>query len=91
MSELKKIIYNCKQATFLIEKRQIISLTIRERIELRIHLAGCSVCTLFQKQSIVINRMVKDLIRSADHTTITLDEDYKKELQEQIDKEMDKN
>ena len=39
MDPLKKIIYNCKQATFLIEKKMIGRITFRQHIELRIHLS----------------------------------------------------
>jgi len=91
MSELHRIIYNCRQATFLIEKRQIKSLTIRERIELKIHLAGCSVCKVFQQQSIVINRLVKDMFHTSNHADVGLDEEFKKELQQRIDEELTKN
>ncbi len=38
MSQLKKIQYNCKKATFLIEKKMLSRITFREHIELRIPL-----------------------------------------------------
>ncbi|MBB5634596.1 hypothetical protein HDF26_002731 [Pedobacter cryoconitis] len=91
MNELKNIIYNCRKATFLIEKKQLTALTVREKIELRIHLTGCSFCRLFQKQSIGINRMVHELFHSAQPREIRLDDDYKKKLQERIEEELDKN
>ena len=65
MGPLKKIQYNCKKATFLIEKKMIDKLTFREKIELRIHLAGCSVCRLYQQQSEMINEMVQQLFHSS--------------------------
>lgn len=92
MSHLKKIIYNCKQATLLIEKKQIQSLTFRETIELRIHLAGCSMCKLYNKQSQVINIMVKQLFHNAMQPgNITLDDDFKKDLQNRIEEELGKS
>ncbi|KIO75007.1 hypothetical protein TH53_23095 [Pedobacter lusitanus] len=91
MNELKNIIYNCRKATFLIEKKQITALTLREKVELRIHLTGCSFCRLFQKQSIGINKMVHELFHSAVHKDIRLDDDYKKKLQERIEEQLDKN
>ena len=65
MSELRKIQYNCRKATYLIEKRMLDKITLREKIELRIHLAGCSVCTLYNKQSRVIHQMVQQLFRDS--------------------------
>ncbi|MEO6849833.1 MAG: hypothetical protein ABI203_09630 [Mucilaginibacter sp.] len=91
MGPLKKIIYNCKQATFLIEKKLTGRLTFRETMELRIHLIGCSVCKLYSKQSRKINEMVQQLFRSAMNAEVRLDDTFKKELQERIEEELNKN
>ena len=88
MNDIKKIIYNCHQATLLIEKKQLERLTIREKMELRLHLAGCSVCKLFQRQSIMISQRVKNLVRSPFSQKRSLDELYKKDLQDQINKKL---
>jgi len=90
MNKLKKIQYNCKQATFLIEKRQLTKLTFREAIELRIHLAGCSVCRLFDQQSHIINALVKQLLKDADKHEIRLDDQYKQQLHTRIEDELNK-
>ncbi|WP_214073494.1 hypothetical protein [Mucilaginibacter sp. dw_454] len=91
MGPLKKIVYNCKQATFLIEKKLISKLTFREKIELRIHLYGCSVCRIFNKQSAVINQMVKQLFSDANSDQKHLDNDFKQGLQQRIEEELNKN
>jgi len=91
MGPLKKIVYNCKQATFLIEKKLIGRLTFRETIELRIHLYGCSVCRVFGKQSQMINTMVQQFFRSTDNPSVRLDDDFKQELQHRIEEELNKN
>jgi len=90
MNKLKKISYNCKQATFLIEKKQITKLTFREKIELRIHLAGCSFCRIFERQSILINHLAHQLFSTAQNAEGKLDENVKKELQNRIEKELKK-
>ncbi|WP_295721913.1 hypothetical protein [Mucilaginibacter sp.] len=91
MSPLKNIIYNCRQATFLIEKKQLQKLGFRETIELRIHLAGCSICILYNQQSRIIHEMVKQLFLDSMKTSGTrLDDDFKQELQERIDAELNK-
>lgn len=82
--EINQIAYNCHKATFLIEKKQVGRLTLREKPELKIHLAGCSVCRIFEKQSITINRVVKNLFNNPQYSEPPLDEDFKKVLQEQI-------
>jgi hypothetical protein len=90
MNNLKKIIYNCKQATFLIEKKSFGKISFREMTELRIHLFGCSFCRLYGKQSLIINNMVKELFRSSTKMEIRLDDHFKKELQARIETELNK-
>jgi hypothetical protein len=90
MDELTKIAYNCKKATFLIEKQEIGEITLREKLELKIHLAGCKVCRVFQEQSTAINRMVKDLFHHHDAENIKLDDEFKTGLQHMIEEQLDK-
>lgn len=87
MNKLTKIIYNCRQATFLIEKKEIAGLTLRERMELKIHLAGCVVCRVFQEQSVMINKMVREML---DQSPVKLSDRYKQALQERINEEMNR-
>jgi predicted anti-sigma-YlaC factor YlaD len=91
MGPLKKIQYNCEKATFLIEKKLISRITFREQIELRIHLAGCSVCRIYQKQTGKINEMVHQLFRGHANKETRLDDAFKKDLQDRIEDELDKN
>lgn len=81
---------NCRQATLLIEKRQLAKLSIREKIELRIHLTGCSFCRLYDSQSRMINVMVQQLFNSSVDGEIRLEDSFKKELQERIDEGLKK-
>jgi hypothetical protein len=87
MNKLEKIAYNCRKATLLIEKQQVNRLTVGERMELKMHLAGCSVCRVFQQQSLAINKMFRELCnRRANHSK--LDNKFKQSLQEQINKKL---
>ena len=90
MGPTKKIAYNCRKATFLIEKQQISNITIREKIELKIHLAGCSVCKLFQQQSILINKMLSKHFADQ-YKDVVLDRDFKDKLQQKINDQLNKN
>lgn len=84
MNWLKKIQHNCHKATFLIEKKQHGPITVREWLDLKIHLAGCSVCRRFQRQSLAINRMIRSLLRSPEVKDIKMDEPFKRDLQDKI-------
>jgi hypothetical protein len=89
MDKLTKIAYNCRKATMLIEKQQMGRLTMGERVELRIHLTSCSVCRMYQQQSIIINKIIKDFFGSRGDLR-GLDADFKKSLQDRINKKLSK-
>jgi hypothetical protein len=91
MEPLKKITHNCHKATFLIEKKLIGRITLREHIELRIHLFGCSVCRIYQDQTKKISEMVRQMFHSSASTDKHLDDNFKKGLQERIEDELNKN
>ncbi len=84
-TDLEKIAYNCRKATYLIEKKQDEELTNREKLELKIHLAGCYICRVYEKQSVLINAMVKNLFASDYVGQLKLDDDYKEQLKKTID------
>jgi hypothetical protein len=88
MGIIKKIQYNCREATYLIEKKQHVRLTIKERVHLVIHLSGCSVCRLFQQQSRMINRVVKGLFAGTAAEERKLDDDVKREMQDKINERL---
>lgn len=89
-AELTKIAYNCRKATFLIEKQQIGKITLREKLELKLHLTGCAICVTFMRQSAVINQMARKLM-NGDSNTLRLDEGFKQQLQKRINNHLDKN
>ena len=90
MGVIKKIQYDCRHATYLIEKRQHTVLTLKERLHLVIHLSGCSVCRLFQRQSRLINRLVRGLFHASSVEDRKLDDEFKRELQERINERLNK-
>ena len=91
MSILRNIRYNCKEATFLIEKKLVGNITLREKVQLQIHLYGCSVCKVFVKQSGMINVVIKQLLINKQQADIKLDDDFKNNLQHRIEEELNKN
>jgi len=52
---------------------------------------GCSVCRIYGKQSRIINDMVRQLFKSSMPGEAKLDDSFKKELQERIEIELNKN
>ncbi len=50
---------SCRQATELIEKREIAGLGIYERVSLTYHLSICKACRAYQSQSRLIDNWMK--------------------------------
>jgi hypothetical protein len=91
MNKLTKILYNCRKATFMIEKQMVKPLSFQENIELRLHLVTCGVCRLYIKQSHKIDLMVKQILKSTPPVNIRLDDNFKEELKERIESELNKS
>ncbi len=88
--EIKKIAYNCRKSTFLIEKQQISTISSREKMELKMHLAGCSICITYMQQSRLITQMASKLLRVAP-TKLKLDQEFKMRLQTRISNQLGNN
>jgi len=88
--ESYKTFKNCQRATFLIEKRQYSRLSIREWFFLRYHLSSCALCTLFSKQTLVINTLIQKLVKSTEGEPSTLDNKSKESIQSRINEEISK-
>lgn len=89
--EQNKIAYNCRKATYLIEKKQWTRISRMETMELKMHLAGCSVCRIFEQQSVMINSMVQSIFSGKETIQPKLDDLFKSELQKRIDQQANKS
>lgn len=86
MALKNKIHISCKDATLLTCKKQDSALTLKERIQLKIHLFICTVCALFYKQSNLIhNHLTKLNDEQNTDNFIHLEEDKKDALQQMLD------
>lgn len=85
----KKTVYtNCEKATFLIEKQQVSKLSFIEILFLKIHLAACSVCRIYKRQSVIINQLAHKLFHTSAYPQSKLDDESKKEMQHRIDEKL---
>jgi hypothetical protein len=90
MEWYKKIANNCQKATFLIEKKKLVGINPLQQIELRMHLAGCSICRLYERQSLVIDRLLKQAPSENVPQDTRLNEEFKKALHEKIAQQLKK-
>jgi len=71
---------SCKKATYLVSKKEEGKLNLIERIQLRSHMAICSLCRLFEEQSKLIAKHAKHM-----HNEPTLSEDQKKKMEQALE------
>jgi hypothetical protein len=71
---------SCKKATYLVSKKEEGKLNWIESIQLRSHMAICSLCRLFEQQSKFISKQAKYL-----HGEASLSEDQKKKMEQALD------
>lgn len=50
---------SCHKATELIEKKQHSKLSLKDGIQLKVHLMMCKACALYEKQSELISKGIK--------------------------------
>ncbi len=50
---------SCKKATELIEKQSLVGLSAKEKFRLHLHTSMCDGCTAYQKQSLLIDKLLR--------------------------------
>ncbi len=79
---------SCKKATELIEKKLLVKLSFKEKMQLQLHKSMCSACTAYEKQSKKMDRLFHKHIHN-DGTEMTgevQNEDLKEKIINMIDK-----
>lgn len=80
---MKYLMVNCKQATFLMAKKEEGKLSFMDRMKLSVHTSMCSICQLFEKQISKIAEESKH-IHAADSLSPVAKERIQKRIKEQI-------
>ena len=65
------LMLSCKKATELIEKKSLVGLSWKENVRLRMHTTMCDGCTAYQKQSLLIDKLLQKHITEPASTIIT--------------------
>jgi hypothetical protein len=73
---------SCKKATYLSSKKEEGKLSWIEKIQLRSHMTICSLCRLFEQQSLIIAHQAKHA-----ECTDKLSEEAKRRIQKNLDSE----
>ena len=79
---------NCQKATFLLEKRQYKSLSLWDLIFLKYHLFNCALCSIYAKQTLIINALIRDLITHRETSESQLDSTTKEKIKSEINNKL---
>ncbi len=77
----------CRQSTEWVIKKEHKKLSIKENLQLLAHMAICSYCRLFQKQSAVIS---KALSKNENREILHLTSEEKKDLEHSVQNKINK-
>lgn len=70
MKKLMHILFlSCLKASQLIEKKFHFKLSFKERLQLKMHKMMCSACTMYEKQSKVLDKSIKHHYKMFDKET----------------------
>lgn len=82
------LMLSCRKATELIEKKLLVKLSSREKIQLKLHKSFCDACTAYEKQSKLIEKLLSKHIHEDDgeikNNEVVENEKLKKRILEKI-------
>lgn len=76
------IMLSCRKATEMIEKKLLIKLSFKQKVQLKIHKRLCDACTAYEKQSKNLDELFYKHFKNIDTTPpeTTINEDLKKKI-----------
>ena len=78
------IMLSCKKATLLIEKRSIFPLSVKEKIQLKVHTSMCDACSAYIKQSKTIDNALAKWVTENNEKKESLPEETKEKIIREI-------
>ena len=80
---MMKMMLNCKQASFLIDKQEYVDLSKKEKVDLKLHLSTCKHCRNYKYDSELINKIISKSF-NPDELKIHLTDEQKQRLEEKL-------
>lgn len=53
-----RLIFSCRKATALMDKRTTVQLSLKEKLQLKFHLSICKGCRAYEKQSVILQQFL---------------------------------
>lgn len=85
MSSISSPLFNCQQATLLVERRADAPLPVRPRVQLWAHLRLCPHCRRYALQSARIAHAARPAAEAVVPTNLTLPADARARMQQLLD------
>lgn len=88
MKILNTIFHSCKDITVLVEKKEVVGLTLLEKLRYKGHLLMCSACRSFERQSALLEKMFERVIDKtlSRNEPVELDKSSKAKILEELKK-----
>jgi len=68
---MNALMLSCVKATELMEQKEYIPLSFQQRIQLQMHVAMCSGCKNYKKQTVLINKLLNKAFNAANAVDTT--------------------
>ncbi len=78
---------SCKKATELIEKRSVTGLSLREKLQLKMHTSMCSACQAYEGQSKTMDHALEEFTRTREEPGIALSDEARARILNKLEKE----
>lgn len=62
---------SCQKASYIIEKREVSKISLREKISLKFHLMICALCRRYESDSKILGRILKSLHKKESSTHLS--------------------
>lgn len=85
-----KFMINCDEATAICDKNQYGEASLADKVRLNFHLVVCKYCKAYTKQNRLMSIWFGKYLRPCDGSE-KLSEEEKQELEEKLQKELEKN
>ena len=86
------VMFSCKRATELIEKRQIIGhLPLIHRVKLAMHTSMCDACKSYVKQSVAIDKSIEQHINNESPEELILSDESKTKIINTLENNLENN
>ena len=80
------MVNSCKKTTELIDKKQIISLSAKEKLQLQVHKSMCNTCNAYEQQSKLMDIVIGKWFNNESDITLKFSEERKKKIVVEINK-----